>query len=101
MIYQVKAKFNYAKAHEFYKKLTDGTVGNQRPDGQEIVSSMNRATIDENGMINWTELCYCSTPLQHERSTVYDNYFTEMEAEPVSNHKTFEGSSFIDKISGF
>jgi hypothetical protein len=100
MIYQVKAKFNYDKAHEFYKKLMDGTIGKQRPDGQEIVSSMNRATIDDNGKINWTELCYCSTPLQHERATVYDIYFTDMEIEPDSDYKTFEGRSFIEKIAG-
>ena len=47
MIYQVKAKFKYDKAQEFYQKLTDGTIEKQRPDGEEIVSSMNRATIDK------------------------------------------------------
>jgi hypothetical protein len=101
MIYQVKAKFNFDKAREFYKKLTDGTVAKQRPDGQEIVSSMNRATIDANGKINWTELCYCATPLQHERSTLYDNYFTDMEIEIVSNIRTIPGDSFIDKLFTF
>lgn len=101
MIYQVNAKFNYDKAQEFYQKLTDGTIEKQRPDGLEIVSSMNRATIDTNGTINWTELCFCPTPLQHERATVYDTYFTHMKTEPISNHKRFEGRSFMEKLSTF
>lgn len=99
MIYQVKAKFNYDKAREFYQKLLNGTIEKQRPDGAEIVSSMKRATIDDNGDINWTELCYCPTPLQHERATVYDTYFTEMKTEAISNYKTFEGSSFMEKLA--
>ena len=99
MIYQVKAKFNYDKAQEFYQKLTDGTIEKQRPDGPEIVSSMNRATIDDNGNINWTELCFCPTPLQHERETVYDTYFNDMRTVSVSDHKIIEGSSFIEKLA--
>ena len=65
MIYKVHAKLDYNKAKEFYQKMTDGTVQNQRPDGPEIVNSMYRATIDYSGNINWTELCYCAAPLKH------------------------------------
>ncbi|MDN3669065.1 hypothetical protein QWY93_06975 [Echinicola jeungdonensis] len=101
MIYQVKAKFNFDKAREFYQKLTDGTIEKQRPDGPEIVSSMKRATIDERGKINWTEMCFCATPLQHERATVYDTYFTEIKTEPISDHKAIEGMSFMEKLSAF
>ena len=101
MIYQVKAKFNYDKAQEFYRKLTEGIIEKQRPDGPEIVSSMNRATIDDNGDINWTELCYCKTPLQHERATVYDTFFTDLITKPFSNHKIIEGKSFMEKLSTF
>lgn len=101
MIYQVKAKFNYDKAQEFYRKLKDGTIEKQRPDGPEIVSSMNRATIDNNGDINWTELCFCPTPLQHERATVYDMYFNDIKTEVVLNQKIIEGSSFMEKLSSF
>jgi len=101
MIYQVKAKFNYDKAQEFYRKLADGAIDKQRPDGSEIVDSMNRATIDNNGDINWTELCFCPTPLQHERATVYDTYFTDMKTELILNPKIIEGSSFMEKLSKF
>ncbi len=99
MIYKVKAKFNYDKAHEFYQKLIDGTIEKQRPDGPEIVSSMKRATVDDQGYTHWTELCFCPTPLQHERATVYDYYFTEMHTAPIQQHKEMEGESFIKKLS--
>jgi len=99
MIYKVKAKFNYDKAKEFHKKLTDGTIQKQKPDGYEIVNAMNRATIDDDGYVNWTELCYCPKPLMHERATIYDKFFTGMETEPIEDYKTFEGKSFMEELS--
>lgn len=99
MIYQVKAKFNFDKAKEFYQKLTDGTISSQRPDGQEIIDSMNRAVIDEEENILWTELCYCTPPLDHERKTVYDLYFSEIITETVSEYKKMSGESFIKKLT--
>jgi hypothetical protein len=101
MIYQVKAKFDFNKSKQFYQALTDGTIGNQRPEGYEIVNSMNRARIDGNGDINWTELCYCPTPLQHERATVYDAYFTNIQTQTIPDHIPMMGSSFIEAISQF
>lgn len=101
MIYKVQATFNFDKAEEFHQKLTDGTIQKQRPDGPEMVNAMNRATIDHNGDVNWTELCYCPTPLKHERATVYDNYFTDLKTEPIEEYKTFEGISFMAKLSTF
>ena len=101
MIYKVKAKFNYDKAKEFHQRLTDGTIKKQRQDGSEIIGSMNRATIDDEGYVNWTELCYCPTPLKHERATVLDKYFTSIETEPIEDYKTFKGKSFMEHLSTF
>ena len=101
MIYEVKAKFNYDKAREFHQKLTDSTIEKQRPDGPEIVSSMNRATIDDKGYINWTEMCFCATPLQHERATVYDSFFTEMKTVPIPEHRETKGKSFMKMLTEF
>ena len=101
MIYKVRATFSYDKAREFHQKLTDGSIQKQQPDGPEMVASMNKATIDDKGDINWTELCYCPTPLKHERATVFDKYFTDMTTEPIEDHKTLEGKSFMEKLSTF
>jgi len=98
MIYKVQARFNRSKAKEFYQKLTDGTIEKQRPDGPEIVASMNRATIDSSVLVKWSELCYCPSPLRHERATVYDQYFSDLKTEQIENHEKFEGISFMDNI---
>ena len=86
VIYEVSARFKTVTAGEFHEKLTNGTVENQKPDGREIVASMNRARIDDSGVVHWSELCYCSTPLAHERATVYDQHFTELETTEVGAH---------------
>jgi len=40
MIYKVKAKIIERTIGEFYRKLADGKVAQQRPDGEEITASM-------------------------------------------------------------
>ena len=103
MIYSVKARFNVNKIPEFYRKLTDGTILNQKPDGHEIVDSMKRARITEPNVIQWTETCYCSPPLKHERETVYNDYLSDIETDPTDDYREFEGKSFMDymeKLAG-
>ncbi len=83
---------------EFLELLHSTKLKNQKPDGYYIIDAMKRAIIDHKGLVRWTELCYCPTPLAHERGTVYDEYFTDIETEPIKKHETFEGKSFMDKI---
>jgi len=99
MIYIVQARVNESRANEFHDLLTGGSLEDQVPDGPEILASMNRATIDASGLVKWTELCYCPTPLRHERATVYDKYFSDMQTEETESNESFEGESFIDHIS--
>lgn len=101
MIYIVQARINEGKAKEFYQLFTGGSLEDQVPDGPEILASMDRATVDSAGLVRWTEVCYCPTPLQHERATVYDKYFTDMQTEETERYESFEGESFIDHISKF
>jgi len=84
---------------EFYQKLTDGTIQNQKPDGYEIVNSMKRAKITKPNIIQWSEMCLCPTPLKHERETVYDHFLTDIETEVVNDYAEFEGESFMDFIA--
>ena len=101
MIYKVRAKFIEEKLGDFYKKLTDGTIQNQRPDGEEILDSMRRAKITEPGIIQWFETCFCPTPLKHERETQYDNYLSEIETELVDDYGGVEGKSFWSFMESF
>jgi len=85
---------------EFYQKLTDGTIENQKPDGAEILSSMKRAKIIEPGVIQWSEMCFCASPLKHERQTVYDLVFSDMEITKINDYVEFKGKSFFDYLKG-
>jgi len=93
MIYKVKAKLIDETISEFYRKLADGTVGKQRPDGQEIIASMKRAVLTGPGIAEWYEMCFCPTPLQHERQTQYNSYFTDMTIEPAEGYGDLQGAS--------
>ena len=96
MIYHVRAKFIEDSAQSFVDKLTDGTVEDQRPDGAEIVASMNRAVVAADGLVEWSEMCFCNPPLAHERATVLDRHFTEITTEPIDAYRSFDGRSFMD-----
>ncbi len=94
MEYRAKAKPIQKNLVAFYRALTDGTIENQEPDGSEIVASMKRAKVTSPEVIEWYETCYCPTPLQHERETVYDYYLTDIETEPVAGTVEIAGESF-------
>ncbi len=99
MIYHVRAKFRAATAADFLAKLTDGTIANQRPDGPELVASMKRAAINSEGWVEWSEMCFCPSPLSHERSTVLDLHFDEITTEPIDAHAVYEGRPFMDFLN--
>ena len=101
MIYKVRAKIIEEKLGGFYKKLTDGTIQNQRPDGNEMVDSMKRAKLTEHGVVELFEMCFCPTPLKHERETHYDYYFSEIETELVKDYGEVEGKSFWSYMQSF
>src|SRR6516162_8564353 len=93
MIYNVKAKIIEDTIGEFYRKLADGTVAKQRPDGEEITASMKRAVLTARGVAEWYEKCFCPTPLQHERRTQYDFYFSDMTTTEAERYGESKGES--------
>lgn len=100
MIYRVKACFRADAAQEFYRLLTDGTIAAQKPDGQEIIGAMQRARITSPGTVEWTEQCFCPTPLAHERATVYDRFFDRMSIHPIGRPVEIAGTPFMDHLAG-
>ena len=91
MFYSVKAQYIEEKLGEFYQKLTDDTISNQKPDGSEIVDSMKRAKITATKTIQWSEMCFCPTPLKHKQATVYDHFLTNFETQTIDDYVKFEG----------
>jgi len=96
VIYSIKAQYIEEKMGEFYQKLSDGTIQNQKPDGQEIVNSMKRAKITAPKIIQWSEMCFCPTPLKHERETIYNHFLTDLETKTIDDKVEFVGESFFD-----
>ena len=94
MYYRVRGRFREGTAAEFRRLLRNGTIARQRPDGQEIVESMERAVITRGGVVEWSQVCYCPTPLQHERATVYDRFFDDIATDRVEEYPPQEGRSF-------
>lgn len=98
MIYHVSASFRTELAGQFLQELGDGSIAAQRPDGAEIVASMNRAVIGANGRTQWSEMCFCDPPLAHERATVLDTYFDDMRIEPVGDYESYDGRPFMEYL---
>ena len=97
MRYIVRARPIGAEMPIFWAMLNDGTIQAQEPNGSEIVASMKRAVMTE-GRVEWHETCYCSPPLRHERSTVYDRFFEDIEIEPLVGSGHLEGERFWDQL---
>ncbi len=93
MLYLVKAQPKATEMTRFWGLLNDGTIEAQQPDGGEIVASMRRAVINRD-KVEWQETCYCNPPLRHERATVYDQFFTNMETMPLVGSPSLKGESF-------
>ena len=73
--------------------LNDGTIEAQEPEGREILASM-RGAVMKGDTVEWHETCYCNPPLRHERATVYDQFFSDMEIGPLVATGPPEGESF-------
>lgn len=99
MIYAVKANLIAEQATAFLRSLGDGSIARQRPDGGEIVAAMERARIQDDGSVCWTETCFCAAPLEHERETQLDRYFSDIEVERVDAHQAFEGTSLMAHLA--
>ncbi len=95
MYYHVKAKLKADQAGALLRKLESGEIATQKPDGGEIVKGLEGAVVNEAGEAEWSTVCYCSTPLAHERATVLDEYFEDLTTEVVDGYELYEGQSFI------
>ena len=97
-IYLVTARFKTDTAAELRRKLDDGSIAAQQPDGQEMVDSLHRAVVSESGDVRWSELCYCDPPLAHERATILDHYFDDIVTQPIEDYQEYEGRPFMEYL---
>jgi hypothetical protein len=99
MRYRVRARLREGVAAELHRCLADGTIAAQRPDGGEILASMARARVTPSGVVEWSETCYCSPPLAHERATVYDRFFEGLEARRAEGDVDVAGEPFLEHLA--
>ena len=97
MLYIVKARPIVTEMHRLWTLLNDGTIEAQEPDGREILASMRRAVLKD-GRVEWHETCCCSPPLRHEKATVYDQFFADMEVGRPASAASPEGEGFWDYL---
>ena len=98
MIYKIRARLRPGTEAALLRKLTDGTVASQRPDGPEIVAAMERAVLTGDGHVEWSETCYCSPPLAHERKTVLDHHFDGISTQEIEAHEQYQGVPLMDHL---
>ena len=99
MFYRVTARLRPETGADFLRKLTDGTIERQSPDGREIVDAMNRAVLSDDGNVSWSEGCYCRTPLAHERATVFDEHFETLETDVIEGYQDYDGRLFMEYLA--
>ena len=83
--YLVSAKIKQGVAAEVRQRIADESFINMKPFGKTLARAMfqiRQAPVS--GKVYWEEECYCSPPLAMERTAVLDQYFTEINAEQLS-----------------
>ena len=98
MIYRVTARFRPDTAAELRRRLDDGSIAAQQPDGQEIVDSLHRAVMTDSGDVQWSEMCFCDSPLAHERATILDRFFADVTTEPIKDYERYDGRPFMEYL---
>lgn len=43
-------------------------------------------------------MCYCPTPLKHERATVLDLHFEDIVTEPIDSRAQYDGQTFMEYL---
>jgi hypothetical protein len=97
MRYFISAQPRTGELLRFWELLNNGTIAKQEPDGQEIIASMKRAVVS-NGNVEWIETCFCSPPLNHERTTIYDRFFENMQIKRMESPVELKGEQFWDYL---
>src|SRR5436190_13359250 len=67
MRYLVKAKVRNGKQADLLKAIETGELGRGSIAGDEYQYDMEQARVDESGVAQWVETCFCGVPLAEER----------------------------------
>jgi hypothetical protein len=86
MRYLVKAKLRQGREVALTDSIESGTLGSGSVAGNEYIKDMRKARLYENGLAEWIEVCFCSTPLQEEKP-YWEEYFDLIEIKDAAKRK--------------
>ena len=75
MRYLVTARLKPGQEAALNSAVENGTLGEGSIAGDEYVRNMHAARLQDDGRVQWVEVCFCPTPLQEERE-YWEEYFT-------------------------
>ena len=96
--YIVTAKLKENKLDELKQKLTEKAFVSMKPFGKALTYSLENAKVSDDGYITWEELDYCSPPLKQERAAVLDDYFVNINVEPVEKGAGWKKISELPRL---
>ena len=67
MRYLVKARVKPGRHTDLLKAIGTGELGRGSIAGDEYQYDMEQARVDETGLAQWVETCFCAVPLAEER----------------------------------
>jgi hypothetical protein len=67
MRYLVKAHLKPGRERALLNAIQTGELGRGSIAGDEYISDMHQARVDEAGLAQWVETCFCTIPLDEER----------------------------------
>jgi hypothetical protein len=74
MRYLVKARVKDGRQKELLRAIETGELGRGSIAGDEYGYDMEQARVDEAGVAQWVETCFCAVPLEEERP-YWEKYF--------------------------
>jgi len=74
MRYLVKARVKPCRQADLLKAIASGDLGRGSIAGEEYQYDMEQARVDESGVAQWVETCFCAVPLDEERP-YWERYF--------------------------
>ena len=74
MRYLVKGRLKPGREADLLNAIECGDLGRGSIAGDEYQHNMEQARVDEAGVAQWVETCFCATPLEEERPH-WEKYF--------------------------
>jgi hypothetical protein len=74
MRYLVKGRVRMGNESALLRAIDQGTLGNGSIAGDEYLYDMEQARLNETGVAQWVETCFCDPPLVEERP-YWEEYF--------------------------